>query len=162
MSNRTRVLQARQKDFEFTSPPAGMPETERFVPAVRERAAVAPIVTELSDPYAAHLPQQVQQISRYESNPESRARSMVMRVNTVTLALAALTLAGMTMLSEWSFFLWLFLASLEWCAVFVVLSVLDYREQPASQSRMVADRYIRMMEREQQARLRAQYGDDYE
>ena len=114
----------------------------------------------VSDPYAEHLPQQVQQVVRYDVTPESRARSMVMKVHQVTILLAILTGAGMYMLTELTFGLWLLLASSEWVAVFIVLAVLDYREQPAALSRMTADRYLGMMEREQAARLRAMYGDD--
>ena len=64
------------------------------------------------------------------------------------------------MLTELTFGLWLLLASAEWVAVFIVLAILDYREQPAALSRMTADRYLGMMEREQAAQLRAMYGDD--
>ena len=125
------------------------------LPAVRSVPAVA-------DPYAEHLQQPVTQVVRYEVTPESRARSMVMKVHQVTIFLAILTAAGMYMLSELTFGLWLLLASGEWIAVFIVLAIIDYREQPASLSRMQADRYLGMMEREQRARLRAMYGDDAE
>ena len=45
----------------------------------------------VADPYAEHLPQQVQQVVRYEVTPESRARSMVLKVHQVTIFLALLT-----------------------------------------------------------------------
>lgn len=116
--------------------------------------------TAVADPYAQYLPQTVQQVVRYEITPETRSRAMVMKVHQVTIFLAILTLAGMVMLSQWSFWLWLVLASIEWIGVFAFLAIMDYREQPQSLARMSTDRYLRMMEREQAARLRAQYGDD--
>ncbi len=125
--------------------------TGEVLPAVRSVPTVA-------DPYAAHLPQQIQQVVHYDVTPESRARAMVTKVHQVTLFLSALTLAGMLMLTEWSFWLWLLLASAEWIFVFIVLAIIDYREQPAALSRMTADRYLGMMEREQEARLNAMYG----
>jgi hypothetical protein len=116
--------------------------------------------TAVADPYAQYLPQTVQQVVRYEVTPESRGRALAIKTHQVTIFLAILTLAGMVMLSQWSFWLWLVIASAEWIGTFVFLAILDYREQPQSLARMTADRYLRMMEREQGARLRAQYGDD--
>jgi hypothetical protein len=159
----TKVRPARPNEFEVTQPPANMPSLSTFVPEFRQRAEIVPQQpTAQVDPYAAHLPQPVQHVTRYDASPTSRAQAMVMKVHQVTIFLAIMTGAGMAVLTEWSFMLWLLFASLEWVAVFVVLAVIDYREQPSSQSRMVADRYIRMMEREQEARLRWQYGDDYD
>lgn len=132
-----------------------------FVPALYEEQPIAPRQPQaVADPYAAYLPQSVQQVVRYEITPESRGRAMAMKVHQVTIFLAILTLAAMVMLGEWSFWLWLLLASGEWIGTFVFLAILDYREQPQSTARMTADRYIRMMEKEQAARLRAQYGDN--
>lgn len=132
-----------------------------YVPALQGEV-LPPVrsVPTVADPYAEHLPQQVQQVVRYEVTPESRARSMVLKVHQVTIFLAMLTGAGMFVLTEWSFWLWLLLASAEWIFVFIVLAIIDYREQPAALSRMTADRYLGMMEREQAARLNAMYGSD--
>lgn len=116
--------------------------------------------TAVADPYAQYLPQTVQQVVKYEITPESRGRALAIKTHQVTIFLAILTLAGMVMLSQWSFWLWLVLASVEWIGTFIFLAILDYREQPQSLARMTADRYLRMMEQEQAARLRAQYGDD--
>lgn len=114
----------------------------------------------LVDPYAAYLPQSVQQVVKYEITPESRGRALATKTHQVTAFLSVMTLAAMFMLGEWSFLLWLLFASGEWIVTFAFLAILDYREQPQSVARMTADRYIRMMEKEQAARLRAQYGDD--
>lgn len=134
---------------------------QNFVPALQGEV-LPPVrnVPTVADPYAQHLPQQVQQIVRYEVTPESRARSMIMKVHQVTIFLAMLTGAGMFMLTEWSFWLWLLLASAEWLGAFAVLAIIDYKEQPAALSRMTADRYLGMMEREQEVRLNAMYGSD--
>lgn len=118
--------------------------------------------TAVVDPYAQYLPQTVQQVVKYEITPESRGRALAMKTHQVTIFLSVLTLAGMVMLSQWSFWLWLVLASIEWIGAFAFLAILDYREQPQSLARMEADRYLRMMEREQAARLKSQYGDDYD
>ena len=115
--------------------------------------------TAVADPYAQYLPQTVQQVVRYEVTPESRGRALAMKVHQVTIFLAILTGAAMFMLTEWSFVLWLILASAEWVGVFFFLARMDYREQPQSLARMSTDRYLRMMEKEQAARLRAQYGE---
>lgn len=142
----------------------GMVRRSNYTPALQGEVLPPTVrtVPTVTDPYAEHLPQQVTQVVRYDVTPESRARSMVMKVHQVTIFLAILTAAGMYMLSELTFGLWLLLASGEWIAVFIVLAIIDYREQPASLSRMQADRYLGMMEREQRARLRAMYGDDAE
>lgn len=146
---------------------AGMMKRNNFVaplqgdvlpPATRPVQQVPTVV----DPYAANLPQTVQQVVKYEVTPESRARSMVMKVHQVTIFLAILTASAMVMLAEWSFALWLALASGEWVAVFVLLAILDYRETPQALARHTATRYIGLMEKEQAARLRAMYGDKHD
>lgn len=138
----------------FTTPLQG----EVLPPAVRPVAQVPTVV----DPYAANLPQTVQQVVRYDVTPESRARSMVMKVHQVTIFLAILTASAMVMLAEFSFLAWLALASGEWVAVFVLLAVLDYRETPQALARHTATKYIGLMEKEQAARLRAMYGDKHD
>lgn len=146
---------------------AGMMKRNNFVaplqgdvlpPALRPVQQVPTVV----DPYAANLPQTVQQVVRYDVTPESRARSMVAKVHTVTIALSVLTGAAMLMLSEWSFLAWLALASGEWVAVFIFLAILDYRETPQALARHTATKYIGLMEKEQAARLRAMYGDNHD
>ncbi len=135
----------------FTAPLQG----EVLPPAVRTVQQLPTVV----DPYAASLPQTVQQVVRYDVTPESRARSMVMKVHQVTIFLAILTGAAMAMMTEFSFLAWLALASGEWVAVFIFLAILDYRETPQALARHTATKYIGLMEREQAARLRAMYGD---
>lgn len=138
----------------FTAPLQG----EVLPPALRPVQQVPTVV----DPYAANLPQTVQQVVRYDVTPESRARSMVMKVHQVTIFLAILTGAAMAMLTEFSFLGWLALASGEWVAVFIFLAILDYRETPQALARHTATKYIGLMEREQAARLRAMYGDKHD
>lgn len=131
---------------------------EVLPPAVRPVQQVPMVV----DPYAANLPQTVQQVVRYDVTPESRARSMVMKVHQITIFLAILTASAMVMLAEWSFALWLALASGEWVAVFIFLAILDYRETPQALARHTATKYIALMEKEQAARLLAMYGDKHD
>lgn len=113
------------------------------------------------DPYAAAIAP-VNQVVKYESSPEQRARAMVMKVHQVTVALAVLTAAALYGFGQFYLFWWLIAASAEWVAVFVVLAVIDYRETPSAQHRHQTDRVLDMMEREQRARLRATYGDNYD
>lgn len=114
-----------------------------------------------TDPYAMAIAP-VQQIVKYESSPEQRARAMVMKVHQVTVALAVLTGAALYGFGQFYLFWWLIAASLEWVVVFVVLAIIDYRETPSAQQRHQTDRLLDMMDREQQARLRATYGVDHD
>ena len=134
----------------------------RMVPMEGEIMPPVRSVPNVVDPYAAAMPVTVQQVVKYEATPITRAQAMVTKVHQVTLALAILTAAAMVMLKgEFIFLTWLILASVEWVGVFVFLSILDYREQPAAQNRTQMDAYIKMMDREQRNRLRAMYGKDY-
>jgi hypothetical protein len=114
------------------------------------------------DPYASSLPQTIQQETQYISNPITRAQAMVTKVHQVTLFLSILTGAAMLLFDMWFFLGWVILASVEWVSVFVFLSILDYREQPAAQHRHEMDAYLGMMEREQSHRLRHLYPDQYD
>ncbi len=111
-----------------------------------------------TDPYLVHLPQTVQQITKSESTPETRATALIRKSHQVTAFLAILTGASMFMLTEWSFLLWLALASAEWIVAFIILAVIDYRETPAAQARMTANRVLDMMERQQKTVLTDEYG----
>lgn len=114
-----------------------------------------------TDPYAMAIAP-VQQVVKYESSPEQRARAMVMKVHQVTVALAVLTAAALYGFGQFYLFWWLIAASAEWVAVFVVLAIIDYRETPSAQQRHQTDRLLDMMDREQRARLRHQYGEGYD
>ena len=48
-------------------------------------------VPQVVDPYAAAMPQTVQNIVRYDANPITRAKAMTMKVHQVTIFLAVLT-----------------------------------------------------------------------
>ncbi len=119
-------------------------------------------IPQVIDPYAASLPQTITQETQYIANPITRAQAMVTKVHQVTLFLAILTGAGMLLFDMWFFLGWVILASVEWVGVFVFLSVLDYREQPAAQHRHEMDAYIGMMGKEQDHRLRAMYPEQYD
>jgi len=137
------------------------PQAE-ILPPVRNVPAVV-------DPYAAAMPQTVQNIVRYDATPITRAQAMTMKVHQVTLFLAILTGALMLVLqwypADWTglavFFLWIALASVEWIAVFCMLAILDYKETPAAQNRMQMKAYINMMQTEQYHRLRAMYPEQF-
>ena len=126
-------------------------------------------VPQVVDPYAAAMPQTVQNIVRYDANPITRAKAMTMKVHQVTIFLAVLTGALMYALQwyplTWGylaiFTMWLALASIEWIAVFCLLAILDYRETPAAQNRMQMKAYINMMQTEQYHRLRAMYPEQF-
>jgi len=119
----------------------------------------APVVI---DPYAATIPVTVQQITKYEMDPITRAKAMTMKVHTITIFFAILTAALMYMYSdEFVFLAWLALASLEWIGVFVFLAIVDYRETPAAQNRTQMEAYLKMMSKEQDHRLRHIYPDQY-
>jgi hypothetical protein len=91
-------------------------------------------------------------------NPITRAQAMVQKVNTVTVALAVFTLAALFILGEFSFLLWLLIASGEWVLCFIVLAVLDWRETPSALAWRQSEQYAQLMRREQTARLKAMYG----
>lgn len=129
--------------------------SRNYVPAAIE--AKPRTVQGVIDPYAPYMPQPVEQVVQVHVTPVTRAQAMVMKVHQVTLFLGLLTGAALLMFGTGTFFLWLLLASAEWVAVFVVLSIYDYRETPAAQNRMQMTGYLRMMEREQLARLRHLY-----
>lgn len=133
------------------------PHPSNFVPA--ERVTVLPSHHEVHDPYAmTPALEAAQMVSHHHYHPKDRAVAMVFKTSTVTIFLAVLTLAGLFMLDSWGFFLWLLLASLEWCAVFALLAVLDWRETPAAHVWHKTDIYADLMQREQRARLKALYG----
>lgn len=94
------------------------------------------------------------------ADPITRGKSMLLKTSGVTVALAILTAAAMLMLDGWTFLLWIFLASLEWVICFLVLAHLDWREHPSAVRWEWTQGILGMMEREQEARLRAQYGED--
>lgn len=101
----------------------------------------------------------VSQVVRYDVTPQGRAIVLLAKTTALTCALSGATLAAMIVLDTWAFVAWLGLASIEWVATFVFVSIQDYRETPASQQRLLLSGWIRIMEREQKTRLRAQYGE---
>lgn len=124
-----------------------------------DKIQVLPSHHEIVDPYA-HAPalEAAQMISHHHYAPQDRAWSMLIKTSALTVALAILTMAGLFMLDSWTFLAWLLLASLEWCAVFAWLALLDFRETPAAHVRQKTTGYLALMEREQRARLKALYG----
>ena len=87
---------------------------------------------------------------------------MVKKTTALTVFLSLLTLAAMSVLGSFTFFLWLLFASSEGVLCFIVLAVLEWRENPASLAWRQSEAYLDMMRREQTARLRAMYGQEVE
>lgn len=100
----------------------------------------------------------ITQIVRADNHPEQRAIALLKKTSAVSGALAVSTLAAMFVLGEVLFFAWLAMASIEFCIVFVVLAMWDWKETPASQQHKALSSTLRMMELEQRKRLEAQYG----
>lgn len=133
-----------------------MPST--FVPP--DRVTIVPSRHEVIDPYA-HAPglETATLVSHYNANPGSRAWAMLIKTSGVTIFLALLTGAAMVVFaSDFYFFSWLALASLEWIVCFFLLAIFDFRETPAAHVRQKLDGYLDLMRREQRARLKHLYG----
>lgn len=94
------------------------------------------------------------------ADPITRGVSLLIKATAITVALGMFTLAALAMLDSLTFFLWLLLASIEWVACFLSLAILDWREHPSAIRWRWTQGLLGMMEREQEARLRAQYGED--
>lgn len=132
------------------------------LPAVRS-------VPNVVDPYAQSMPVTVQQVVKFEATPITRAQAMTMKAREITIFLGVLTACVMYIFQlypqTWQMFalfvLWSAFVSLEWCVLFALLAILDYRETPAAQNRQQMSAYIDMMKREQYHRLRAMYPDQF-
>jgi len=156
--NRTIVTYEEQKSQGLVRRTGGnfvAPLRGEVLPPVRS-------VPQVIDPYVNTMPQTIQQETNYVATPITRAQALVSKVHQVTLFLSILTAAAMLLFDMWFFMGWVILASIEWIGVFVFLSVIDYREQPSAQHRHEMDAYLRMMDREQDHRLRAMYPDQYD
>jgi len=121
--------------------------------------AVVPTRHEVSDPYA-HAPalRADAHASTHTYTPGQRAYALLVKATAITLFLAVMTLAAMFILmDDFEFFIWLFLASFEWCAMFALLAYWDFWETPAAHLRQKTTGYLKLMETEQRARLKAIY-----
>lgn len=135
------------------------PASDRFVPAPPERK-IMPVQspgTGIGDLVGGLM---LSANTTHATTSWDRAISMLAKTSAVTLFMSILTLAGLVMFSEVTFFLWLFLASLEWVLCFLVLAMLDWREHPSAIRWNFSNRVLDMMEREQEVRLRSQYGEE--
>ncbi len=167
MSDNKRVTYEEQIEMGLIKRPSNFvaptPKQGDVLPPVRS-------VPNVIDPYASTMPQTVQMVTKYEATPITRAQAMVMKVHTITVFLSIMTGAAMYVFSlypqSWQMFsvfcLWLVVASVEWCGMFALLAILDYRETPAAHNRLQMGAYIRMMETEQYHRLRAMYPEQFE
>lgn len=147
---------------------------KNYVPVARsvQGEVLPPVrsVPAVTDPYAAAMPVTVQQVVKYEATPITRAQAMTMKAREVTIFLGVLTACAMYLFQlyppTWQMFalfvLWSAFVSLEWCVLFALLAILDYRETPAAQNRQQMSAYIDMMKKEQYHRLRAMYPTQFE
>lgn len=103
----------------------------------------------------------IQQQAIYQVTPGSRADALIKRLLAWSIPLAILTgmvmyvftLYPPTLATLAIFALWMAVALTETLAVFLVLSILDYRETPAAQNRTAMNKTVRLMAIEQGVRL---------
>jgi hypothetical protein len=93
------------------------------------------------------------------ADPETRGRAMLWKTLALGSFLSVATIAAMVVFEAWAFFAWLLLASLEFVGCFLFLAVLDWREHPSAIRWQWTQGLLALMENEQEARLRAQYGE---
>jgi hypothetical protein len=98
----------------------------------------------------------------HHADPVSRGLALLLKATAVSFFLGALTLAALAMLDSLEFFLWLFLASAEWVLCFLYLAYNDWREHPSAIRWQWTQSLLGMMEREHEARLKAQYGEGWD
>lgn len=135
------------------------PASDRFVPAPIERK-IMPIQTPgtgASDLVGGLM---LSANTTHATTSWDRAISMLVKTSAVTVFLSILTLAAMYLMGSLAFFLWLLWASTEWVLCFLVLAMLDWREHPSAIRWNFSNRVLDMMEREQEVRLRSQYGEE--
>lgn len=136
-----------------------------YVPALPERKT--PVAYPVQSPANDALGQLVTGLMSeartiHHADPITRGVSILIKTTAITFFLAALTLAGLAMLDSLTFFFWMFLASLEWVICFLYLAYKDWQEHPSAIRWTWTQGLLAMMEREQEARLRAQYGKDWD
>lgn len=100
--------------------------------------------------------------SIHYADPVSRGKGLLLKTTAITVALGLFTVAALAMFDMLTFFIWLVLASGEWVVCFIILAILDWREHPSAVRWQWTNGLLNMMEKEQDARLRAQYGKDYD
>lgn len=92
----------------------------------------------------------------HTADPVSRGVAMLIKTSAITLFLSAFTLAGLVMFDSLTFFLWLLLASGEWVLCFLYLAYNDWREHPTAVRWTLANGFLYLMQREQDARFKLQ------
>jgi hypothetical protein len=177
-AEKARRLDANPKhssEFEFTDPEPRRPKPIKWIPPAQTGEILPPVkpiptMPAVIDAYAQHAPKIVQQVTTYEAGPITRAQAMTMKANQITKFLAVMTGAAMVVFQLYPaslgglgiFLLWLVIASAEWCLMFAMLAILDYRETPSAQGWFQMKSYTKFMRDEQQHRLRAMYPDQYD
>lgn len=140
-----------------------------WVPAQVEGKPVAAIAYRAPEqPIMAPGPDNIQQQVVYTVTPGARADALIKRLVGWSIPLTILTGLAMYIFSLYPatlatlaiFALWMALALTETLIVFLVLSIIDYRETPAAQNRLAMNKAIRMMAIEQGMRLIGTYGEE--
>lgn len=126
-------------------------------------------LTSYADAYAPSLASMTPTIVAEEADPVRRAKGFLWRVSALGGMLAVMTLALLVLLSWLNvltlggvgiFLFWLMVASLEFTGAFLALSMADYDHSAAGITRQQVGGVLRLMEREQAARLRHLYRED--
>jgi hypothetical protein len=157
MDKARRITLAEQRELE-----GGRQLPANFVPAAPHRRDPLPVASAAQGVGELVGGLMAESTTVYTADPITRAQGLLLKTSAATLALAFLTLAGMIMLSQFAFFLWLLLASLEWVVCFLALAVLDWREHPSAIRWRWTNGLIDIMQDEQRRRLDAQYGVEEE
>lgn len=121
------------------------------------------------DPYTKDTPNPIQLVDRHTSDPVTRAEALVYKTHAITVFMAIMTGASMIAL-DWypntysfvAFMIWVGIASIEWVVIFLSMSILDYKETPSSIGWHQMKSYLKMMQLEQNHRLRALYPNQYD
>lgn len=98
----------------------------------------------------------------HHADPVSRGKALLIKATAITVALGLFTLAALAVLDILNFMIWLLLASVEWVICFLYLAYNDWREHPSAIRWQWTQGLLGMMEREQEARLQAQYGKGWD
>lgn len=156
MKTRTRtVSRVEQRKMDLLAP-----ARSTYVPAPVERrqmqvqspanGAIGELVTGLM----------AQGVTVHTATSQDRALALLTKTSAATVFLAVLTVAALHMMGEWAFLLWLLCASAEWVLCFLYLAWSDWKEHPSAIRWLWSNRLLDMMEREQEVRLAAQYGEE--
>ena len=165
-------VQGHTSDFAIEpSRPQRPQQPKTWVPETRERPTVTAYPMPEEQTVTINPAANIQQVAEYTVTPGGRADALIKRLIAWSIPLSILTGMAMyvftlyptTLATLAIFALWMAVALTETLVVFVVLSILDYRETPAAQNRNAMNKTIKLMAIEQGTRLIATHGvENYE